>query len=242
MAWRPTQYLIEGELDNTAPGKVTGWMRFAGMQEQVTFDLKGNFHRDIRGAKIRFRSDGEEPDAQAASFMEHFSLRQTGDVGDITTGKPPSDYAVGYPYIEWYSEENGRVVIELDPDQVEVIGRPIPACESDPISREQQARNMANFLGGVSQEAGVPAFAPAQGLVSEPSFTHWVVADGHLIGEARDVGPHKNGTCLAYVRLFNMPECAEHGTIDREHLREKAAGLPPELAAEMDDLGEEVNP
>jgi hypothetical protein len=34
MAWRPTEYLIEGELDNTTPGKVTGWMRFAGMKDR----------------------------------------------------------------------------------------------------------------------------------------------------------------------------------------------------------------
>ena len=31
MAWRPNRYLLEGELDNTQPGKVTGWMRFAGL-------------------------------------------------------------------------------------------------------------------------------------------------------------------------------------------------------------------
>jgi len=41
MAWRPTQYLIRGELDNTHLGKVTGWMEFTGMKEKVTFDLEG---------------------------------------------------------------------------------------------------------------------------------------------------------------------------------------------------------
>jgi ABC-type sugar transport system ATPase subunit len=51
MAWRPNEYLIEGELDNTQLGKVTGWMRFAGMNGKVTFDLEGNFHRDIRGTR-----------------------------------------------------------------------------------------------------------------------------------------------------------------------------------------------
>ena len=39
MAFRPTRFLIEGELDNTHPGKVTGWMKFAGLKEKVTFDL-----------------------------------------------------------------------------------------------------------------------------------------------------------------------------------------------------------
>jgi len=92
MAWRPTEYLIEGELDNTTPGKVTGWMRFAGMANNVTFDLRGNFHRDIRGAKIRFTGDGDEDDAKAADYMAGMAQHQTGDVGDITAGLPPHDY------------------------------------------------------------------------------------------------------------------------------------------------------
>jgi len=32
MAWRPTQYVQEGELDNSCPKKVTGWIKFAGMK------------------------------------------------------------------------------------------------------------------------------------------------------------------------------------------------------------------
>ena len=83
--------------------------------------------------------------------MEDFALQQTGKVGDITAGLPPADY-VNYPYIEWYSDENGRVLIELEPAQVEVIGTPIPACESDPISRDQQKQNMAEFLGDVAAD------------------------------------------------------------------------------------------
>ena len=100
---------------------------------------------------------------------------------------------------------------------------------------------MANFLAGVSQEVGVPAIAPGLRLVSDPSFTHWVVAEGHVIGEARDIEPDQNGTCFAYVRLFNMPECAEHGTIERKHLCEKAAGLPTNAAA-ADGVTDEVQP
>ena len=158
MAWRPTQYLVEGELDNTHLGKVTGWMRFAGMKDKVTFCLEGDFHRDIRGAKIRFTGDAAEtqPPADAASYMEGFASEQTGKVGDITAGLPPQDY-VKYPYFEWYSDENGRVVIELESSQVEVTGRPIPACESDPISRTQQNRNVAEFLGSLAAETGLPA-------------------------------------------------------------------------------------
>ena len=103
MAWRPNEHFIEGVLDNTVPGKVTGWMKFTGMKEKVIFDLKGDFHRDIRGAKVRLRGDGESADAaQAARYMKGFSKHQKGRVGDMTAGLPPSDY-VTYPY---YAELN----------------------------------------------------------------------------------------------------------------------------------------
>ncbi len=156
MAWRPNEQFVEGVLDNTVPGKVTGWMKFAGMKEKVVFDLEGNFHRDIRGAKVRLRGDGESADAaRAAKYMESFSTLQKGKVGDMTAGLPPADY-VTYPYLEWYGEDNGRVVIELEPSQVEVIGRPIPPQESDPISRLEQTRNMDNWLGELAQTLQIP--------------------------------------------------------------------------------------
>jgi len=157
MAWRPTDYLVEGELDNTNPGKVTGWMRFAGMKEKVTFCLEGNFHRDIRGAKIRLKGNATGDERDAEKYMEGFAQHQTGKVGDMTAGLPPADYVSGYCYLEWYDEGNGRVVIELEQDQIEVIGMPIPAIESDPISREQQHQNMSEYLGGVAGELDIPA-------------------------------------------------------------------------------------
>lgn len=33
MAWEPTDYLIKGELDDSVPGEVKGWIGFAGMDE-----------------------------------------------------------------------------------------------------------------------------------------------------------------------------------------------------------------
>jgi len=222
MAWRPNKHLLEGELDNTQPGKVTGWMRFAGLDRKVTFELEGNFHRDIRGAKIRFRGDGNADDVEAASFMEGFALKQTGKAGDITAGRPPADFCA-YPYLEWYGNENGRVVLELDAEQVEVIGAPIPACESDPISRDDQAQNMAGFLTGMACAMNVPAIAVGTGdpLVSDPRFSHWVVELGKIVGEAHSVKPSDHGMSFAYVRLFRLSECAEYGYISSAQLRSK---------------------
>lgn len=156
MAWRPSQYLIDGELDNTTPNRVTGWLRFAGLADKITLDLAGNFHRDIRGASIRLTGDSSPesptptptPDPDNANALQGFAPHQTGNAGDITAGRPPSDY-VDYGYIEWYSDQNGRVVLELQPDQIKLLSQPIPAIESDPISRQAQDQNMRQFLGGI---------------------------------------------------------------------------------------------
>ena len=151
MAWRPNEYLIEGELDNSTPEKVTGWMQFIGMNKKVVFDLKGDFHRDIRGAKIHFKgnSTGKKPNAKA--YMNGFARQQTGKVGDMTAGRPPQDY-VDYPYFEWYSNENGRVVLELEQSQVEIIGTPLPSLVCESISRKEQNCNMSEFLQDIARQ------------------------------------------------------------------------------------------
>ena len=158
--------------------------------------------------------------------MRGFAGHQTGKVGDITAGLPPQDY-VDYVYVEWYSNENGRAVIELDRSQIEIVGKPIPAIESDPVSRAEQATNMAEFLSGMSGQVGVPAIALGgkMAVVSDPDFTHWVVEQDHIIGEAKDVQAKRNGISFAFVRLFGMPGCAEYGSIESRNLKRKEATL-----------------
>ena len=217
MAWRPSEFLIQGILDNSVRDKVTGWMEFAGMKQRVILNLKGNFHRDIRGAKVRFRGDGECANFQEAKeYMEGFSILQKGDVGDMTAGLPPCDYgALGQGYIEWYSDKNGRVVIELETDRVDLLISPIPACESDPIDRKQQAENMANFLGGVATALDIPQDnAIAAGYTVAVEKAKEVLANDKIRGmkllpkEIREQLPplysqeDKGGKAIAYVKFF----------------------------------------
>jgi hypothetical protein len=173
MAWRPYENLMDGELDNRTPGKVTGWMRFFRDGKnplRVTFDLVGDFHEDIRGTKIRL-SNPEPSDhyQDRGTYMDGFAPEQRGTVGDITAGRSlgPWTQALAdklmtqneliwneagirgwkreqerqkfaeryrahieahdqyypcteYPYLEWYAD-NGRVVLELDPSQLEIV-------------------------------------------------------------------------------------------------------------------------
>jgi hypothetical protein len=215
MAWRPTDYLVEGILDNSVQDKVTGWMKFAGLNENVVFDLEGNFHRDIRGAKVQLHGDGEIANPQqAAAYMHDFSILQKGNVGDMTAGKPPQDY-VEYPYFEWYSEDNGRCVVELEPEQVQLLSQPIPALESDPISRKDQAENMAQFLGSMADAVGIPAeHAVATGNTVAVERAKKVLANDKLRGmkllpkEIRETLPPlyaqdgKGGQAVVHVKYF----------------------------------------
>ena len=216
MAWRPTEFLIEGHLDNTVSGKVTGSMIFAGLKEKVMFDLEGNFHRDIRGAKISFTGDANERQAEVdgSKYLEGFASSHTGKAGDITAGLPPHDYGTS-PYIEIYSDENGRIVLELEPVQVEVVGTPIPAMESFPISRTEQAENMGEFLGEVASELGIPQErAIAVGETIAVEHAKKVVANNKIRGmklltkEIRQQLPElygqdgKGSRAVAYIKFF----------------------------------------
>ena len=113
MAWRPNDNLIEGELNNTILGKVTGWIIFIRRGDiplKVDFYLEGDFHEDIRGKRIRITNpnpkDRCEELERDGTYMDGFSEIQTGGVGDITAGTPVNGTVpyVDYPYIEWYSE------------------------------------------------------------------------------------------------------------------------------------------
>jgi hypothetical protein len=198
MAWRPSEYLIEGELNNTTPGRVTGWLRFAGLTQKAILDLDGDFHRDIRGTTVRLKGN-ESPDAQQAEkYMQGFSAEQVGTVGDITAGFEPQDY-VRYPYFEWYSEANGRVVLELEPYQVDVIGKRVPPENAEPISRDAQARRMANFLSQLATgRARAETASPPCNPKGMQLLTKEIRKKLPPLGAQDGLG----GKAVAYLKLF----------------------------------------
>ena len=132
MAWRITDLVVDGELDNTVKGRVTGWLRLVGLDEPVRLELLGNCRPDLAG--WRFRIVRLEP---IPSWAEHvdldgFAMQQIGEAGDILAdqmlrhydcpvdellariraGEPsPTDLRPAL-YLEWYSGCNGRVVIQ----------------------------------------------------------------------------------------------------------------------------------
>lgn len=63
---------------------------------------------------------------------------------------------VSYPYIEWYSDQNGRVVLELDASQVEVIDGEVVPREKNPKELVHDAQKrvaaMHAFMAGMVKQ------------------------------------------------------------------------------------------
>jgi len=51
MAWRPTENVIEGELDNTEAGRITGWLHFASYPHRVVLNLAGDMTGSLSGRR-----------------------------------------------------------------------------------------------------------------------------------------------------------------------------------------------
>ncbi len=125
MAWRIDQYVIKGEIHNHTPDQVAGLIWLKGLNQPVKLKLKGNCYRDLAGAKLVF----ENPKPIEGDYSG-FDILQEGAVGDITASKKvkipidPDDaigifskgnvlYVIGNClYLEWFSDRNGRVLIE----------------------------------------------------------------------------------------------------------------------------------
>jgi len=128
MAWRIEQAVTRGEIDNTVEGRTTGRIWLAERDEPLILSLEGDCWRDLAGTRLQFAN----PAPQAMPDSAALDASQGGIVGDMTASRktkvPTVDEAEqqrlyqsqsGIPhewrntlYLEWFSEINGRVVIE----------------------------------------------------------------------------------------------------------------------------------
>ena len=128
MAWRIDEAVTRGEIDNTVEGRTTGRIWLAGREQPLTLMLDGDCWRDLAGTRLWF----ENPAPTAVADATALDPNQSGIVGDMTASRknkvPTVDEEelhrlyqnqaeIPYEwrntlYLEWFSEINGRVVIE----------------------------------------------------------------------------------------------------------------------------------
>jgi hypothetical protein len=135
MAWRLNKTVIKGDIDNRTRGRVTGKIWLVGRTDPLVLNLKGNTYRDIAGRLMTFTNPSPQP-----GDAVDLNSDQTGTVGDITgsrkvripdvsieevmrlskEGKKFPEHLGNAVYIEWFSNANGRVVIESADYQLEI--------------------------------------------------------------------------------------------------------------------------
>lgn len=128
MAWRIDEAVTRGEIDNTIEGRTTGRIWLAGRESPLVLSLDGDCWRDLAGTRLVFENPAPKSNADA----EALDVDQSGVIGDMTASRKSkvqtvseeesralyeAEKEVPYEwrntlYLEWFSDINGRVVVE----------------------------------------------------------------------------------------------------------------------------------
>ena len=78
MAWRLSDWVLEGELDNRTLGWTVGWVKLRGRDEALQLKLVGNCHPDLAGWKFRIVRTDPIPDWVGESNFDNLATDQSG--------------------------------------------------------------------------------------------------------------------------------------------------------------------
>jgi hypothetical protein len=178
MAWRIEHNVIRGEIDNRLRGRVEGRIWLAGRSDPLVLRLSGNCHIDLAGCRLEFSNPKPVVDSTIALPVD-----QSGVVGDISAarkvrlsdpyaydaiegGKKRSEPLANALYLEWFSETNGRVVIESADYEIKVSE---PAWKMSPEEEAQQCEaNGAAMQSFLDKLMGMPDAREEAAYSGEP--------------------------------------------------------------------------
>lgn len=169
MAFRIHDSVVRGEIDNRVKGIVRGKIWVEGRTEPVVLELQGNAHPDLAGCLLTFTNPLKRIPHHG---LDTLNPVQRGSIGDLTAsrkvrvpsvpleeflnwpkdqGRPPSHWA-NCLYLEWFSEQNGRVVIESADYQLTISAPEWRLTPAEDAERAQQAAaGMDDFMGKLTE-------------------------------------------------------------------------------------------
>jgi hypothetical protein len=163
MAWRIDEAVIRGEIDNTVEGRTTGKVWLVGREEPLVLDLDGDCLRDLAGTRLAFVNPAPQEQEDALTLVSP----QIGLIGDMTAsrrcrvpdlmtpqseGEEESHEWRNVLFLEWFSNTNGRVVIESDAFQLEISAHEWNMDEDAEAAQElSNLHAMREFIGQVIQ-------------------------------------------------------------------------------------------
>ncbi len=164
MAFRIHDSVVRGEIDNRVKGIVRGKIWVEGRAEPVMLELQGNAWPDLAGCLLTFTNPQKRSPHPHLDLLDPF---QRGNIGDLTASRKvrvfdvplekalemirrkekPPEHMANSLYLEWFSEANGRVVIE-SADYAPTISAPEwrMTPEEDDERAIQAAAGMDDFM------------------------------------------------------------------------------------------------
>jgi hypothetical protein len=247
MAFRIEDSVVRGEIDNRVKDTVRGKIWVVGRKKPVVLELKGNAWPDLAGGLLKFKNPRKRV---AHPGLDSLNPKQDGQVGDITAsrkvrvpavplaeflhwpeekGQPPSRWA-NCLYLEWYSAQNGRVVIESADYQLEISA---PEWRLTPAEEAERAKLAAAGLTGFMQKLTEAIEQQKRGQ-KDPE-AEWDEHDYEKFMKESDARTDKYGELLD--KYGHSDEAHEKIAKEMGWARE----LTPEEAAAEDKRIEEMN-
>ena len=166
MAFRIHDSVVRGEIDNRVKGVVRGKIWVEGRAEPVTLELKGNAWPDLAGCLLKFTNSQQRVPHHG---LDPLNPQQDGRAGDITASRKVRVMEIPMPeaylmkkrgehvpehmanslYLEWFSRQNGRVVIESTDYQLDISA---PEWRMTPEEDAQRARDAAAGMNWFMQQ------------------------------------------------------------------------------------------
>jgi hypothetical protein len=157
MAWRIHESVIRGEIDNRVKGWVRGQLWLHGLAEPVKLELVGNAGPDLAGCVLKFKNPtktfpvrkkprfnpvqrGKIGNLSASQKVQVFTVPDQVAFEMMDRGEKPPARTANALYLEWFSEGNGRVVIESPDFELEISA---PEWRLTPAEEKQRAQDAA---------------------------------------------------------------------------------------------------
>jgi hypothetical protein len=166
MAFRIHDCVVRGEIDNRVKGTVHGKIWLEGRAEPVALELRGNAHPDLAGCLLTFANPLKRVPHE---HLDSLNAVQRGSIGDLTASRKvrvfdvplaealemidrkekPPEHMANCLYLEWFSEANGRVVIESADYELQISA---PEWRMTPEEDAERAKQAAAGMDGFMQK------------------------------------------------------------------------------------------
>ena len=167
MAIRLDKSIIRGEITNEIQGHVTGRIWLLGKPDPIELNLLGNCLRDLAGCRLKFENPVPRHDSSVTIVAE----QQNGVVGDMTASRktriptvsdeelmillenkqPIPTRVANCLYLEWFSELNGRMVVESTDFKLEITTAEWSmSAEEDAVQTRASQENFHAYLDSIT--------------------------------------------------------------------------------------------